>query len=149
MQLQLGGDSADAPAFGMIVAQDLRFNFWGSGQRDLSCLIGIGESDGAESPDARIPGAPDDTGGSARAAAMCISLLSVRSPVEQAGPVVGNSDASLSAVEPGIDADVQRGRGDREVCLDSDDQPIVTTGDVPATHIQRCKSDCRDHSGCT
>jgi hypothetical protein len=67
VQLQLGGNGADAPAFGMVVAQDLRFNFGGKGQREFSCRNEIGESDDAESLDARIPGVPDGKEGSAMA----------------------------------------------------------------------------------
>jgi hypothetical protein len=32
MDTQLGGDGADAPALGMVVAQNLRFRFRGNGQ---------------------------------------------------------------------------------------------------------------------
>ena len=131
----------------MVVAQDLRLNFGGKGQRKLSCRNGIGESDGAESPDARIPGVPDGKGDSARVAAWT-SSLSIRPPVEQAAAVVGNRDASLSVAEPGIDADVRRGHSGRDACPDSDDRRIVTTAGVPAAHIPRCNTGCRDHSGC-
>ena len=143
----MGGNGADAPAFGMVVAQDLRFNFGGKDRRVLSCRNGIGESDNAESPVARIPARADGKRGSARAAAW-ISSLSIQPPVEQAGAVAGNRDASLSVAEPGIGADVQRGHNGRDGCLDSDSQRLVPTDGGPAAHILPCSSGCRDHSGC-
>ena len=76
-----------------------------------------------------------------------MSSLSIRPPVEQAGAVVGNRDASLSVAEPGIDAGVRRGRNDRDGCLDSDSQRLVPTHDGPAAHILPCSSGCHDHSG--
>ncbi len=148
VQLQLGGDSADAPAFGMVVAQYLRFNFWGKDQGVFSGWNGIGEYDSAESPDARIPAAPDGRSGSARAAMTWISSLSVRLPVEQAAAVAGNPDASLSAVGPGIDAGVRHGRDGHDARLDSDCRQSALTGDAPAERIPRRSSGCRDHNSC-
>ena len=146
--MQLGGNRADAPAFGMVVAQYLRFNFWGKDPGQFSGWNGIGEYDSAESPDARIPATPGGRSDSARAAMLWVSSLSVRLPVEQAGAVAGNPDASLSAVGPGIDAGVRHGRDDRDARLDSDGRQTVLTGDVLAARIPQCSSGCRDHKSC-
>ena len=75
-------------------------------------------------------------------------MLSIRAPVEQRRLGMGNPDASLSVAEPGIDADVRRAHNGRDACPDSDSQRLVTTADVPAAHIPRCNSGCRDHRGC-
>ncbi|MBP6638636.1 MAG: hypothetical protein KA179_13210, partial [Sulfuritalea sp.] len=57
MHVQLAGDGADAPVFGVVVAQDLRFNFGAEGHV-FSGQVGKGEPDGAKSP-----GAPSPEGG--------------------------------------------------------------------------------------
>ena len=56
MHMQLGGDGANRPVFGVVVAQDLRFNFRGEGHAGvISCrFVGDDESDDAGSPDARM-----------------------------------------------------------------------------------------------
>ena len=49
MQVELRGDGADRPAFGVVVAQNLRFGFRGNGHGS-SGQVGVGESDSAGSP---------------------------------------------------------------------------------------------------
>ena len=148
MQPKLGGNGADAPAFGVVEAQDLRFNFWGKGQRSISCLSGNGAPGSEESPDAQIPAPADGTDDSATTEETRISSLSVRSAVEQAVPGERNPDASLSAVEPGIDVGVRRVRADRDGCLGSAGRPLELTGSGPVANILQCSSGCRDHSDC-
>jgi hypothetical protein len=47
MHVQLGRDGADTPAFGVVITQDLRFNFGAEGHV-FSGRVGDGESDAQE-----------------------------------------------------------------------------------------------------
>lgn len=66
MHVQLRGDGADAPAFGVVIALDLRFNLGGEGHA-FSGRVGYGESDGAKSPGAPSPATDDGNDSTARA----------------------------------------------------------------------------------
>ncbi len=66
MKIELAGDGAHRPAFGVVVAQDLRFSFGGKGQV-CSCRDGFGESDRAGSPGVPSPARDDGNDSTARA----------------------------------------------------------------------------------
>ena len=146
MHLQLGGNGANGPAFGVMVAQDLRFSFGGKGHA-CSCRGGFGESDGAGSLDARIPGGVDGRNDNAKALRSRISSLSVRPSVEQEAMSAGNPDASLSFAWRDIDAGARRGHDGRDACLDNAGRLHAVSCGEPATHILRCSNDGLDHSG--
>ena len=151
MHVQLSSDGADAPAFGVVIAQDLRFNFWGEGHA-FSDRGGYGESDGAGSPGAPSPARGNGNGSSARAPAS--PAPTVRMRVDQHRPGVGNPDASLSAIEgsaapfgPDNAADAWRGRDGHADWLDSGVRPHGPSVGEPHRRIP-CSSVGRGRSGC-
>jgi len=69
MDVQLACDGADAPAFGVVIAQDLRFNLGGKGHVTvISCrFVENGKSDDAGSPGAPSPARDTGNGDRSRA----------------------------------------------------------------------------------
>ena len=73
---------------------------------------------------------------------------SVQASVEQAGPQVGNSDASLSVLWPGNGAGAGHVRDGRADWFDSGCRPHAGRGGGLPWHRSWCSNDGRDRSGC-
>ncbi len=141
----MAGNGADGPAFGAVVAQNLRFSFRGEGHA-CSCEVGDGESDGAESLGAPTQVTSDGNDSNARAPKSPVP--SVLSEVEQERRVRWNPDASLLAVLLGSGAGVRRGRDGLAEWTDSGNQRHAQRCIVPDPHRRQCRSGGHDHSGC-
>ena len=145
MQVELGGDGADRPAFGVVETQDLRFGFRGNGHA-CSGQKGVGESDSAGSPG--VPSLVTGDGIGSNASGPEWPAPSVQIGVEQLGPRVGNPDASLLGVSPGNDAGARRGHDDPAGWLDSGNRRHGQRCVEPASHTLGCSSVGRDRSRC-
>ena len=145
MQVELRGDGADRPAFGVVVAQNLRFGFRGNGHGS-SGQVGVGESDSAGSPG--VPSLARGAGIDSNASAPEWPALSVQIAVEPKGPGVGNPDASLLGVSLDNGAAVWRGHGDLAGWFDSGHRQHGRRCVWPDWHTLRCSSGDLGRSGC-
>ena len=151
VQPELHGDGADAPALGVVVAQDLRFVFRGQGHggADSVRIADRGAEPGsAGSPDARTGTVRGGTGGTARSRTVRTRARSAQSSLQQAGPGVENPDASLPGVARGSGAGVARAPGAPQSSPGSACRLPAARPRGHAGRSRRRNSAAPDHSGC-
>ena len=147
VHMQLRGNGADAPALGVVVAQDLRLDLRGRGHVADSSS-GDDGCGGAGSPVARTPRpGPAGKTGSATGAPNIVSSPPTP-PVEQAPAWVGNPDASLCVDAPSRAAAAARARAAPAATPGNAAQPHAKTGGAPVARSHRRNTGCRGRSGC-
>ena len=153
VHFELARNGARAPSLDMVIAQDLGMKFRGhvhDGVLRGWTNVGGDGYERAQTRFAQTHHSCGDRNGTVLAQVLRgTAAQSHPGAVKQAGPQVGNPDASLCLlVEPGNGADARRGRDARACSFGSEPMPPLRNGYEPSKRKGHRSSADRDRSGC-